>query len=518
MAEYKIPLRNRNKEIVDYTYVSEEDYENVDKHTWYRACPSKKAKTLKYYARSVIENKHISLHQFILEKSEEGLVIDHIDGNGLNNKRENLRFATRAQNNQNCILNNMETKTSKYIGVSLTASKTWAAFCSSKNLGTFKDELDAAKRYDSYVLKVYGKGALCNNLIKYEDVVNVDISEFLPKIIQRDLPNNINFHKRDKTYVVKIIHKGKKYISPSFKNIEDAKKALEDFKKEILKIKEQEKLEHNSQEIERNSDGIAIIKAYNNKKEVVTEALVDDDKWYELNHFRCNYDGRYCIIIVNGKVIPIHIYIHGRSEDDNLIDHINQNKLDNRCINLRYNTASGNNHNKSKIDGTVSKYIGLIKIKDKWSAQIAKNNKRYKLGTYLTELQAAIAYNIKAEELYGNFANLNDISIDDFEKNYDDVVKIMNNIKRLDNTSITSSKFRGVNKHNKSDDYISSITKNKIEYYLGTYNKEIEAAIAYNIKSIELNEKKAKLNEILKEDNEKYYDDVFKNMQRLKVI
>lgn len=30
--KYKIPLRNKNKEIIDYTYVSEEDFENVDKH------------------------------------------------------------------------------------------------------------------------------------------------------------------------------------------------------------------------------------------------------------------------------------------------------------------------------------------------------------------------------------------------------------------------------------------------------------------------------------------------------
>ena len=53
----------------------------------------------------------------------------------------------------------------------------------------------------------------------------------------------------------------------------------------------------------------------------------------------------------------------------------------------------------------------------------------YYLGTYKLEIQAAVAYNIRAKELYGEFANLNDISEEDFNKYYQEVY---DNIKRLE--------------------------------------------------------------------------------------
>jgi len=109
------------------------------------------------------------------------------------------------------------------------------------------------------------------------------------------------------------------------------------------------------------------------------------------------------------------------------------------------------------------------------------------------------------------------ISENDFEENYDVVIKIMSNIEKHNNTSITSSKFRGVSK-TKYNSFRANIIKNKNSFNLGNYKLELQAAIAYNIISKKLNGEKAKLNNISEEDNEKYYNDVFKNMQRLKVI
>lgn len=96
------------------------------------------------------------------------------------------------------------------------------------------------------------------------------------------------------------------------------------------------------------------------------------------------------------------------------VDHINRNKLDNRRINLRLASRSENSANKAKAKGTTSIYRGVcyrVKInkKNPWGAYISKNKKRIELGYYPTEHDAALAYNKKSLEIYGDFAFLNEI-------------------------------------------------------------------------------------------------------------
>lgn len=63
----------------------------------------------------------------------------------------------------------------------------------------------------------------------------------------------------------------------------------------------------------------------------------------------------------------------------NFIDHINNNKLDNMRENLRIVTAAENNRNKSKVNNTSSKYLGVVKRtgrKNKFHCQILLNDKK----------------------------------------------------------------------------------------------------------------------------------------------
>lgn len=92
------------------------------------------------------------------------------------------------------------------------------------------------------------------------------------------------------------------------------------------------------------------------------------------------------------------------------IDHKNGNTLDNRKINLRICSIRENNLNKPKIQKqTSSKYKGVSwqKKEKKWYSSIKSNYKSYNLGLYEKEIDAAKAYDNKALELFGKFANIN---------------------------------------------------------------------------------------------------------------
>ncbi len=94
-----------------------------------------------------------------------------------------------------------------------------------------------------------------------------------------------------------------------------------------------------------------------------------------------------------------------------LVDHRNGDCLDNTRANLRVTDSRGNNSNAQKRNSArTSRYKGthFSKRERKWKAQIQVNKKKISLGTYATELEAAIAYNEAAIIYHGEFAKLND--------------------------------------------------------------------------------------------------------------
>ncbi len=104
-----------------------------------------------------------------------------------------------------------------------------------------------------------------------------------------------------------------------------------------------------------------------------------------------------------------HIMMHQLISGLTAPDHINGDGLDNRRCNLRKATSSQNMMNQRKQTGTSSKYKGvyLFKQPSKWMAKIQFNKKTYYLGYFLNEMDAAIAYDKKAKEFFGEFAKLN---------------------------------------------------------------------------------------------------------------
>ena len=104
------------------------------------------------------------------------------------------------------------------------------------------------------------------------------------------------------------------------------------------------------------------------------------------------------------------------------VDHRDRNKLNNNYENLRWCSSGQNNMNRTKRNRCSSVYKGVSwnKRNRKWQANIKIDGKQKHLGLFEDEKEAAKMYNEKAIELYGDFANLNEISDTDDENIEDD--------------------------------------------------------------------------------------------------
>jgi group I intron endonuclease len=164
------------------------------------------------------------------------------------------------------------------------------------------------------------------------------------------------------------------------------------------------------------------------------------------------------------------------------------------------------NRKLNKANGLTSKYLGVIYVKHKhmvkrWLAELCVDKKLYCLGFYYTEIEAALDYNKKVKKYFGEDAKLNVISDEDIEisRNISDKMK-------NDYLSKQSSKYKGVRIIPDSGKWSARFQINKTRIYLGTFETETEAAMAYNEAAIEYLGSNAYLNEISKEDIEKIWE------------
>jgi hypothetical protein len=140
-------------------------------------------------------------------------------------------------------------------------------------------------------------------------------------------------------------------------------------------------------------------------------ALVDDAdyprlnklKWYAKKHGRTFYAAREFA----GREVKMHRYILGIDKyTDSEIDHGDHDGLNNQRYNLVICTHLQNCSNRSPYG--KSKYLGVYIDKGKYiRAEVHHDGKRYGLGSFKTEEAAAVAYDKRASELKGEFANLN---------------------------------------------------------------------------------------------------------------
>jgi hypothetical protein len=108
-----------------------------------------------------------SLHRFLLKPSSRTIFIDHIDGNGLNNQRSNLRFCSNSQNIANGRL--ASNNSTGYKGVSFHKNiKRYQAHIYTDNkaafLGSFRSAIEAARAYNKAAIEAFGQFAKLNSV------------------------------------------------------------------------------------------------------------------------------------------------------------------------------------------------------------------------------------------------------------------------------------------------------------------------------------------------------------------
>lgn len=118
----------------------------------------------------------------------------------------------------------------------------------------------------------------------------------------------------------------------------------------------------------------------------------------------------YLSVKVSGKNALVHRLLartfFGPIPEDRVVDHIDGCKTNNCLENLRLCTQQQNSFN-SRSSAGKSKFKGVTSEYGKWSAYIKWNGKSIRLGRFDTEEDAARAYDFKAREIFGEYANTN---------------------------------------------------------------------------------------------------------------
>lgn len=144
--------------------VDRADYPLVsDRHWW---ATKSHRRPGNYYVHSQTGGQLIALHRLIMNPSP-GEIVDHRDGDGLNNRRTNLRRCSCADNTRNTRLSSIfdarhRPKASRYRGVGLVNGRYWIAQIRHRYLGYFPSEEDAARAYDRAAIEEFGEFARLN--------------------------------------------------------------------------------------------------------------------------------------------------------------------------------------------------------------------------------------------------------------------------------------------------------------------------------------------------------------------
>lgn len=387
------------------------------------------------YAACLFDNKNWLLHRLIwikIHKQDDynkmSDCIDHIDRNKLNNCFNNLRCISKQANARNIIRTNA---TSQYHNVYKQTNNLF--HCSIKindmNIWTiYKNEHYAAYQVNLWIDKYKLIG------YSYNDIDEDELKDF------ESTWNENKIHKIN--YIVEYFYTfikqnpttKKFYIEFTYKQ---HKFTFEDDNEEDLKIQIKNALStfnKNKCKLYEESE-IAYIMIKNNK------VLIDKDKYDDIIQFTWCMDNGY---VKASNSYKLHRFVMGCYDENNEnyktelhVDHINNNKLDNRIQNLRFVTRSENNLNRrchcnNKLQIKNLYYININKI----SCHRTLNEKRVYIGSS-RDINKINLYNQIYEYIYNKKQHLAFMDYVITEEQEEEITHIYNDIYNVEKMKIS---------------------------------------------------------------------------------
>lgn len=370
--------------------VSPEHFEELSKYNWVIRNDN--------YVTCRINGKQWYLHRYIMINLLGNNIgknyTDHINNNRLDNRIANLRELSPSDNSRNRL--KKKNTTSSYFGVCFNKlTKKWDVSLTvdkKKIVYEFESEIHAAYQYD-ILIKKYNLNSVSkmNNIEIPHDFI--EGTQFQRKC---NLPKGISYNG-SKLQVKLQLNKYRRVLiqTNDIDNSIKIRDTLSHSKNIFYKILIELKSMFNNK---KNKDGNYIFIIKN------TEIIIDKEM-YQLMLSNTWHISRHYVI--NSKKQSLSRLVLKCTEPELVVDHINGNTYDNRKCNLRVVTKAQNSMNCPSNKNSVSKYLGVTKYKERWTAGIFVNGKRLYLGLFDREVDAALARDFATKKYFKEFGRLN---------------------------------------------------------------------------------------------------------------
>jgi hypothetical protein len=373
-------LKKLNGKFGGAVLLSEEDYEELkDNNMHFIGC--------KKYVAVIVNGKQIRLSRYLMDPPDDKYV-DHIDSQVLNYTRDNLRIVPPSFNA--CNRSSRVGSSTDYVGVHKKLNKFYASVKPPKEtgkkrkwIGSYDTVIEAAEARDIYLVQ--------NNLnfdygYKLAFPEKLEYYKTLEKVPEKEVKYVCYKTHKDGTYESYIDLDKKKINILRGKNLTEVLEARDkyitdnDYRKMHLNFPDKFAFKPIMKtDYEKVDDNIyrLLIKDEN---ENYINALVDADEYDKLKYVKWYLDNVHGYIRGNylDGTIKLHRFILGRPEPDKpCIDHINNNKIDNRKCNLRHCTYRDNAKNRIKKKNSSSKFYGVSfnATSNSWRAHVGKEGK-----------------------------------------------------------------------------------------------------------------------------------------------